>query len=244
MKIINKILRPAFEKLPEPLFNFAIRFYEAILFSSPPEIPQLSYFQRVRLIRKIVRINNNVDCPHVPAEILSFIKAVMAIPISYQGCIVEAGVFKGGSSAKFSLAAKYVNRELVLFDSFQGLPDNLEPHEQSILGHSIKGWFEKGAFSGGLEEVRRNIEKYGEIEVCNFIEGWFDNTMPLFSKKIAAAYLDVDLASSTKTCLKYLYPLIIPAGVLYSQDGDFPLVIKVFDDDEFWERRSDVRNHT
>ena len=49
------------------------------------------------------------------------------------------------------------------------------------------------------------------------------------------AYLDVDLASSTKTCLKYLYPLVIPGGIIYSQDGDFPLVIEVFNDDRFWE---------
>jgi O-methyltransferase len=167
---------------------------------------------------------------------LSVIKAFMAIPASDQGCIVEAGVFKGGSSAKFSIAAKYANRELVLFDSFQGLPDNIEPHERSILGHSIKDWFKKGKFCGGLDEVRYNIIKFGDIKICDFIEGWFDDTMPLFRKKIAAAYIDVDLASSTKTCLKYLYPLIIPGGVLYSQDGDFPLVIQVFDDDDFWEK--------
>ncbi|MEJ2672957.1 MAG: TylF/MycF/NovP-related O-methyltransferase, partial [Deltaproteobacteria bacterium] len=154
---------------------------------------------------------------------------------SEKGCIAEAGVFKGGSSAKFSLAAKYAKRELILFDSFQGLPENTELHEQSILGHSITGWFKGGAFCGGMEEVKHNIGKYGEITVCKFIKGWFDDTMPLFKEKIAAAYIDVDLASSTKTCLKYLYPLLIPGGVLYSQDGDFPLVIQVFDDDHFWE---------
>ena len=160
----------------------------------------------------------------------------MAIPDSDQGCIVEAGVFKAGSSAKFSIAAKYANRELVLFGSFQGLPDNSEAHEQSILGHSIKDWFKKGKFCGALEEVKQNIEKYGELRVCKFIKGWFEDTMPQFTKKIAAVYVDVDLASSTKTCLKYLYPLIIPGGVLCPQDGDFPLVIQVYDDDVFWEK--------
>ena len=69
--------------------------------------------------------------------------------------------------------------------------------------------------------MKQNIEKYGELRVCKFIKGWFEDTMPQFTKKIAAVYVDVDLASSTKTCLKYLYPLIIPGGVLYSQDNDF-----------------------
>jgi len=240
MQSIIRILQPAIKKFPKPVYNFVRRIFVIItgikLVLVPPRFPQLSYFQRVRLMLKFLTIHNNIECQHTQEQIISFSIAFMSIPTTEQGCIVEAGVFKGGSSAKFSLAAKYVNRELVLFDSYQGLPENKEAHERSILGHSIKGWFNKGAFCGGLEEVKYNIDKYGKIEVCNFIEGWFDDTMPLFSKKIAAAYLDVDLASSTKTCLKYLYPLIIPGGVLYSQDGDFPLVIEVFNDDEFWEK--------
>jgi hypothetical protein len=34
--------------------------------------------------------------------------------------------------------------------------------------------------------------------------------------------------------LKYLYPLLEPGGVLYSQDGHLPLVIDVFNDRSFW----------
>ena len=59
--------------------------------------------------------------------------------------------------------------------------------------------------------------------------------MPDFTEKVAAAYLDVDLASSTKTCLKYLYRLLSPRGVVMLQDRDFPHVIEVFDDERFWE---------
>src|ERR1700730_1882351 len=60
--------------------------------------------------------------------------------------------------------------------------------------------------------------------------------MPHFSQPVVAAYLDVDLASSTRTCLKYLWPLLVPGGVLFSQDGHLPLVLEVFDDDAFWRR--------
>ena len=49
------------------------------------------------------------------------------------------------------------------------------------------------------------------------------------------AYIDVDLASSTKTCIKYLYPLLVPGGVIVSQDGAFPLVIDLFKDKDLWE---------
>ena len=125
-------------------------------------------------------------------------------------------------------------RKLIVFDSFEGLPENLENHDKSILGHSIKGWFTEGEFCGSLEEVQENVKQFGELEVCTFVKGWFEITMPNLNTSIAAAYLDVDLASSTRTCLKFLWPLLISGGVLYSQDGDFPLVIAVFNDNEFW----------
>jgi O-methyltransferase len=67
------------------------------------------------------------------------------------------------------------------------------------------------------------------------MKGWFDVTMPRFQSPVAAVYLDVDLASSTRTCLRYLWPLLEPGGILYSQDGHIPLVLKVFDDQRFWE---------
>jgi hypothetical protein len=44
-----------------------------------------------------------------------------------------------------------------------------------------------------------------------------------------------------RTCLKYLYPLLQPGGVLYSQDGHLPLVCDLFDGDKFWEQEVGVR---
>ena len=201
-----------------------------------PRVKGLSFWGRLRFARRIARISQDILCPHSQGQIISFLSAFMSLPPERTGCIVEAGAYKGGSTAKFSIGAKLVDRKLVVFDSFEGLPDNQEDHDKSILGHSIKNAFEAGKFRGALEEVKSNITRYGEIDVCSFVEGWFDDTMPGFSQDVCAVYVDVDLASSTRTCIKHLYPLLIPGGVLVSQDGDFPLVIEVFDDDEFWEK--------
>ena len=133
-----------------------------------------------------------------------------------------------------------LNRKLYLFDSFEGLPSNKENHDKSLLGHSIKDWFKEGSFKGSLNEVKNNIQKYGESDVCNYVQGFFDDTMPRFKEKIAFAYLDVDLASSTKTCLKYLYPKLSKGGIIMFQDGDFPLVVDVFNDDDFWQNEIGV----
>lgn len=196
-------------------------------------IPSMS--QRMDLLKRFKTISENVECPHNESHVLAFVKDLLALPADMEGDIVEAGAFKGGSTSKLSIIAERIGRRLLVFDSFEGLPENVEEHEKSILGHSIEGWFKGKEFCGGLDEVKSNITKYGEIGVCEFIKGWFDDTMPGFTRKLCAVYLDVDLASSTKTCLKYLYPQIVPGGILYSQDGDFPLVIDVFNDDNFWE---------
>jgi len=186
------------------------------------------------MLSKFRTISEHVECPHNQSHILSFVAAMLKLPQGTGGVIIEAGCFKGGSTAKFSLVAKYLGLPLIVFDSFEGLPENAEAHEQTIDGKSIKGWFKGKEFSGTMEEVRSNIERYGEISVCKFVMGWFEDTLPGFSEKVLAAYIDVDLASSTRTCLKFIYPMVVPGGILVSQDGDFPLVIEVFDNDRFW----------
>jgi O-methyltransferase len=193
-----------------------------------------SFGQQKEWIEKLRRIDRHVKTAHNPSHILEFLAAIFALKPESPGCIIEAGAYKGGGTAKISLATKHANRQLVVFDSFRGLPENAEDHQKSVLGHSIKDWFKAGNFSGSLDEVKQNVANYGDISVCTFVKGWFEDTMPSFQQSIALAYLDVDLASSTRTCLKYLYPQLSRGGAIYSQDGDFPLVIEVFRDEKFW----------
>jgi O-methyltransferase len=196
------------------------------------EFPGVSRAQALSLVLSMYRISYSVDCPHTEHEMLSFITTILTTPQSVRGCVVEAGCFQGGSTAKFSLAARLAGRRLVVFDSFEGLPENQEAHARTIFGEIPN--FQKGVYRGTLEEVQRNVGQYGELGVCTFVKGWFDDTMPAFSEPIAAVYLDVDLVASTRTCLKYLYPLLSPGGHLFSQDGHLPLVIETLRDPDFW----------
>ena len=193
---------------------------------------QLTIFGRLKLIWRLNLISLNVPSFHTQDEILQCIQAILATSALGDGIIVEAGCFKGGSTAKFSLAAALVDKQLVVFDSFQGLPNNTEPHIATIFGERIS--FDQGRYRGALEEVKDNVSMYGRIDHCRFVEGWFEDTLPNFHEPIAVIYLDVDLASSTRACLKYLYPLLEPGGVLFSQDAHIPLVIDVLDSDDFW----------
>jgi O-methyltransferase len=200
-------------------------------FMVDPTIP-FSSVARLRLLLQFYRISLRVESPHRQSEILQFVAEILRSKGDGQGAFVEAGCYKGGSAAKFSLAARLAGRTLYLFDSFEGLPENDEQHGTTIFGDYPN--FTSGKYSGSIEEVKQNITHFGAIEVCCFVKGWFEDTMTNFREPLLGVYLDVDLASSTRTCIKQLYPLLIPAGTLISQDGHLPLVINVFDDEAFW----------
>lgn len=197
---------------------------------------QMSVVGRFRLLLKCYWISTTVECPHRQNEVLQFVRQILILGRQPDGVFVEAGCFQGGSSAKFSLAAKAMGKKLVIFDSFEGIPANKERHEADIFGGKVNfgEGFREGDYCGTFKEVYSNISRFGSINPCELIQGWFEETMPRFKGEILGVYLDVDLASSTRTCLKYLYPQIRQGGVLMSQDGHLPLVLEVFDDDEFW----------
>ncbi|MCX6723663.1 MAG: methyltransferase [Candidatus Staskawiczbacteria bacterium] len=202
------------------------------LFLKP--ITKITFWQKIFLISNCYRISYFVDCPHMEGEMIEVIYQIFSIPSGKQGVIVEAGSFKGGSTAKISLAAKIAGRKFFVFDSFEGIPAHQEKHGKNIFGGDA--YFPKGSYAGSLEEVKKSVEKFGDIKSCEFIKGFFEDTMPSFKKPVAVGYLDVDLASSTKTCLKYLYPLLINGGTLLSQDGHLPWIIDLLSDENFWQK--------
>ena len=99
--------------------------------------------------------------------------------------VVEAGCYRGGSTAKFSVMAKMAGRKLYVFDSFQGIPDNAEDHGRNIFGGMVA--FRKGDYCGPLDEVKANIDTYGEISACEFVPGYFEDSMTGFQQPIVAA---------------------------------------------------------
>lgn len=190
------------------------------------------YLSKLNLIKKIALINTKIECAHTQAEILQILESVLYFPKNESGVIVEAGCYKGGSSAKISHAAFQSNREFFIFDSFEGIPENHENHGKNIFRKPAS--FSKGDYAGAIDEVKKNIEQYGNINSCEFIKGWFDDTLPSFNKPVSVAYIDVDLVSSTRTCIKHLYPLLSKSGIIFSQDGHLPLIINLLKDEGFW----------
>ena len=78
----------------------------AFLFERNSEV---SFRQRLSIVRQLFTISLFVYCPHTQRETISFVKTILSLPNHIEGCIVEAGSFKGGGTAKFSIAAKIAN---------------------------------------------------------------------------------------------------------------------------------------
>ncbi len=232
--------------IPKPVLNARVALYQTFLadqktapldwFLYKPH-SRFGYAERKALVDRIVRIHAEMRCAHTHEEIIQVLSAILALPESAQGVIVEAGCFKGGSTAKLSIAAKMTNRKLVVFDSFEGIPTP-PAHEsdvpnvlnrEGVVEHHIPG-----NYAGGLEEVKENVRRYGEIEVCEFVQGWFDQTMPTFKTPVATAFVDVDLQASEATCFTHLYPLLVPGQSIFSHDGHLAPCVALMDDPEFW----------
>ncbi len=82
--------------------------------------------------------------------------------------------------------------------------------------------------------MKRNISKYGVINICNFNVGYFEYTLPNFKKKCAFVFLDVDLRDSLETCLKYLWPLLQDGCYLYTHKAPHREIASLFFDKDWW----------
>lgn len=209
-------------------FN-SLKMLAKFLFSKKISIP---FSERVKIIRRFNIIETNILAGHSADELLLQAYFLLSLSAEKKGCIVEAGSFKGASAAKLSIIAKITGREFYIFDSFKGLPPNAEPATRTTVGYTCN--LREGACCGYLDEIRENIKKFGEIEPCHFIPGWFKNTLPHFKKEVLMAFCDVDLALSARTCIRHLYPLLVAGGRLFSHDAHFPLIDELFKDENFW----------
>jgi hypothetical protein len=176
------------------------------------------------------------------SEHLAIASHIIGMSAQTQGCVVECGCYKGGSTVNLSLASALAGRELHVFDSFDGLPTPLNGDAQNTLHlDRATNTYERGMYAGSLEEVRDNIRRFGDISVCRFHKGWFEETLPGFSSPCVTAFVDVDLRSSLETCVKAIWPLMVEGGALFVHEARHYEIASLFFDDRWWEDKFGAR---
>jgi O-methyltransferase len=120
-----------------------------------------------------------------------------------KGCFVEVGVFQGGSARYLATVAEYQNRELYLYDTFEGMPYQSEYDKHPV-----------GDFSDTSEELVRKA-----IPSATIVKGVFPDSaveMP----PIAFAHIDCDQYQAVRDSALYLIPRMTDGGIIWFDDAD------------------------
>ncbi|PCI42140.1 MAG: macrocin O-methyltransferase [Rhodospirillaceae bacterium] len=151
-----------------------------------------------------------------------------------KGAIVECGVWRGGASGSAALTLKALGeqRDLYLFDTFEGMSiptvedkalggdDAMQEFLDKRTGEETSDWC-----MASLEDVQANLTTLGlNIDDFHFVKGMVEDTIPSQSPKgeIAILRLDTDWYKSTKHEMDHLFPQLVSGGVLIIDDyGDW-----------------------
>ncbi len=177
--------------------------------------------QRARAMEIIADVLD-ADQPVMSPDEAYMLYATVERTAKIPGDLAEVGVFQG-RSARLICEAKG-DRELHLFDTFEGLPRPGE-HDDS---------FQEGQYACSLDAVREYLHSHSGVR---FYKGYFPATAgPASQCSFSFVHLDVDLWESTHSALEFFYPRMNSGGVILSHDYvQFPGVRKAFD--EFFENK-------
>lgn len=191
-------------------------------------------YVRENIVRRFEIIDHRLDSRTTPTDGLVLTEAMLSM--DSEGDIVECGCFSGASTAKLSIVAQVLEKRLIIFDSFEGLPGGGEKPVHTRLKVNDVGPWISGDLSAGLDLVRQNIESFGEISVCSLVKGWFSETLHQenLPDQIAAAFTDVDLASSARECLLAIWPLVSTGGIFFSHDVAYIHAMQALCDEDLW----------
>ena len=127
-----------------------------------------------------------------------------------RGAIVELGCFKGAMSAWMRALLDFCrsDREIHVFDSFEGLP---KPSE--VDGSHLK----EGDVKASPEDVLELHARLG-LRPPRIHPGWFEDTLDQLPGEIAFAYVDADFYESMACALKSVLPRLVPGATLVMDD--------------------------
>lgn len=168
-------------------------------------------------------------------------KLVIDIP----GAIVECGIFKGTSFARFAMFRDLFgisySKRLIGFDIFGKFPETNYHDDIVFRQRFINDAGEESISKEQLMEVleHKNIDKNVEL-----VEGDILETVPKYIEnnpqlKISLLNLDTDVYEPAKVILENLYPRVVRGGIIILDDyGTFPGETKAVDD---YFKEKDVR---
>ncbi len=175
---------------------------------------RMGWWRRIRLALRMYRNTRRIlSLTSYKAHLAMAVK-LLEIPPEVDGVVVECGCYLGGSTANLSLVCEIVGRDLIVYDSFEGLP---APDPRDKYGNP----FTEGVLDADLEQVKANVRRYGAIDRCTFVKGFFADTLPQHEQPTVLCFLDVDLQGSLHDCVINLWPHLTEKGYVFIDEYVF-----------------------
>lgn len=190
---------------------------------------KIGFFRKLRLGTKMFLNTLFIRTGTSYKAHLAMALKILETPPDVQGDIVECGTWKGGCATNLSLVCKIVGRKLKIYDSFEGLPEGMPGDREAVS-------YKKGDYCGMLEEVKKNISRHGDIECCEFIKGWFDDTLPSMDSPVLLAFLDVDFEASLDTCVRNIWPNLVDCGYVFIDEYVGTDYCALFYSEKYWKK--------
>jgi O-methyltransferase len=152
-----------------------------------------------------------------PSTIVSIDRCYTLWTLAHQalnapGEFVECGVYKGGTARLLAeiVARRGKSRRLHLFDTFHGMPETGEADLHS-----------QGDFvDTSLESVKCVV---GHSSLVCYHAGQMPETFKGSEDiRVAFAHVDVDIFQSVLDCSSFIYPRLVPGGIIVFDDYGFP----------------------
>ena len=192
----------------------------------------MTWRKKLKLARRMYRNTRHIRTGTSYKAHLAMAAKLLEIPPETKGIVVECGCFIGGSTANLSLICDIVGRDLIVYDSFEGLPVG-EANDKYANPHT------PGLLRGDLEVVEDNVRRYGVIERCTFRKGWFSDTLPHHTEPIVLCYLDVDYQASLHDCVVNLWSHLTEQGYMYIDEFMYIDYCALFFSERFWRQYFD-----
>jgi O-methyltransferase len=206
---------------------------------------KIGFLKKLIIAIRVLRSHRKYNPLTTWQEHLLLVEEILNLPKSLEGDVVECGCFDGASAVSLSIACAMTSRRLFVCDSFEGIPPPRDDEKYVIHGSSSGRYYvwEKGEFSshGGLDAVKKNIEKSGNIEACVFVKGYFKDTLKdIGTDSIVLVFEDVDLASSVEDCIRYLWPKMQMGCKFYCHEPWSIDVVSLFYNTKWWNENVDA----
>ncbi|HET7536552.1 MAG TPA: TylF/MycF/NovP-related O-methyltransferase [Candidatus Didemnitutus sp.] len=160
-----------------------------------------------------------------PVTEAMYIVALLSLSMPADGDVCEFGVAQGATSALLANEILETQKELWLFDSFQGLP---APTSKDKLINDIfnLGSIEKytGTMSNPVELVVGRLDGIGfPRDRTHIVPGFIEETSksPQMPQRVCFAYVDLDFYEPIITTLRFLRSRVPPGGAIVVDDYGF-----------------------